>query len=37
MRTLAITLPVPSIAGLQLEHLSIGADSGYVLMSGEIH
>jgi hypothetical protein len=34
---LLITLPVPSVAGIQLEHLSIGADSGYVMMSGEIH
>jgi Glucodextranase, domain B len=34
---LLITLPVPSVAGIQLEHLSIGADSGYVMMSGQIH
>jgi hypothetical protein len=33
---LLITLPVPSVAGIQLEHLSIGADSGYVVMSGQI-
>jgi len=34
---LLITLPVPSVAGIQLEQLSIGADSGYVMMSGQIH
>ncbi|HET7505551.1 MAG TPA: hypothetical protein VFK02_31240 [Kofleriaceae bacterium] len=34
---LLITLPVPAIAGIQLEQLSIGADSGYVMMSGQIH
>ncbi|TMQ07958.1 MAG: hypothetical protein E6J91_34385 [Deltaproteobacteria bacterium] len=34
---LLITLPVPSVAGIQLEHLSIGADSGYVMVSGQIH
>jgi hypothetical protein len=33
---LLITLPVVSVAGIQLEHLSIGADSGYVMMSGQI-
>ena len=37
LRQLLITLPVPSVAGIQLEHLSIGADSGYVMMSGQIH
>ena len=36
LRQLLITLPVPSVAGIQLEHLSIGADSGYVVMSGQI-
>jgi len=34
---LLITLPVPAVAGIQLENLSIGADSGYVVMSGQIH
>jgi hypothetical protein len=34
---LLITLPVPSVAGIQLENLSIGADSGYVMMTGQIH
>lgn len=37
LRQLLITLPVPSVAGIQLEQLSIGADSGYVMMTGEIH
>jgi hypothetical protein len=37
LRKLLITLPVPSVAGIQLEHLSVGADSGYVMMSGQIH
>lgn len=36
LRQLLITLPVPSVAGIQLEHLSIGTDSGYVMMSGQI-
>lgn len=33
---LLITLPVPSVAGIQLEHLAIGADSGYVMVTGQI-
>jgi hypothetical protein len=33
---LLIELPVPSVAGIQLEQLSIGADSGYVMVSGQI-
>ena len=32
-----ITVPLPSVAGVSLDHLSMHADSGYVLMSGEIH
>jgi hypothetical protein len=36
LNQLLITVPVPSVAGIQLEHLSIGADSGYVVMSGQI-
>jgi len=31
-----ITLPLPSFAGIQLEHLAIGTDSGYVMVSGQI-
>jgi hypothetical protein len=37
LKQLLIKLPVPSIAGIQLEHVSIGADHGYVMVSGEIH
>jgi hypothetical protein len=37
LRQLLITLPIPSVAGIQLEQLSIGADSGYVMMSRQIH
>jgi len=37
LKQLLITLPIPSIAGIQLEHLAIGADSGYIMVSGEIH
>jgi hypothetical protein len=37
LKQLLITLPVPSIAGIQLEHVSIGADNGYVMVSGEVH
>jgi hypothetical protein len=33
---LLITIPVPSVAGIQLDHLSIGADSGYVMVTGQI-
>jgi len=33
---LLIKLPIPSLAGIQLENVSIGADRGYVLVSGEI-
>jgi len=33
---LLITIPVPAIAGIQLTNLSLGADSGYVMVSGQI-
>lgn len=33
---LLITIPVPAIAGIQLKNLSLGADSGYVMVSGQI-
>ena len=32
-----ITVPVPSVAGVSLDNLSLRADSGYVLVSGQIH
>jgi hypothetical protein len=33
---LLIKLPIPSFEGIQLENVSIGADGGYVVMSGQI-
>lgn len=33
---LLVAIPVPSLAGLQLSNLSIGADDGYVMVSGEL-
>ncbi|HEX4421418.1 MAG TPA: hypothetical protein VH165_26060 [Kofleriaceae bacterium] len=33
---LLITLPVPSLEGIQLQNVSVGADSGYIVMSGQI-
>jgi hypothetical protein len=32
-----ITVPVPSVAGLSLDNLSLHGDSGYVVVSGQIH
>lgn len=32
-----ITVPVPSVAGVSLDHLSLHGDSGYVVVAGQIH
>jgi hypothetical protein len=32
-----ITVPVPSVAGVSLDNLAQRADSGYVLVSGQVH
>lgn len=32
-----VTVPVPSIAGLTLDNLSLRGDSGYIVAGGEIH
>jgi hypothetical protein len=32
-----ITVPVPSVAGVTLDNLALRADSGYVLVSGQVH
>jgi len=32
-----ITVPVPSVAGVSLDRLALHADSGYVVVSGQIH
>ncbi len=32
-----ITVPVPSVAGVSLDNLSLRADSGYVMVSGDVH
>jgi hypothetical protein len=32
-----ITVPVPSVAGVSLDNLSVRGDSGYVVVSGQIH
>ncbi|HEX5062193.1 MAG TPA: hypothetical protein VFV99_22640 [Kofleriaceae bacterium] len=32
-----ITVPVPSVAGVSLDNLALRADSGYVVVSGQIH
>ncbi len=32
-----VTVPVPSVAGVSLDNLTMHADSGYVMMSGDIH
>ncbi|MEO8698967.1 MAG: hypothetical protein ABI867_02955 [Kofleriaceae bacterium] len=32
-----ITVPVPAVAGVTLDNLALKADSGYVLVSGEVH
>ncbi len=37
LKQFMITLPVPSVAGVTLDNLSLHTDSGYVLVSGEVH
>ena len=32
-----ITVPVPTVAGVALDNLSLRADSGYVMISGDVH
>ncbi len=32
-----ITVPVPTVAGVTLDNLSLRADSGYVMVSGQVH
>ncbi len=32
-----ITVPVPSVAGVKLDSLALRADSGYVVVSGQVH
>ena len=32
-----ISVPLPSVAGVQLDNLALRADSGYVVVSGKIH
>lgn len=33
---LLVSVPVPAVAGLQLQNLAIGSDDGYVVLSGQI-
>jgi hypothetical protein len=37
LRQFLITVPVPAVAGVQLENLQMHADSGYIMASGDIH
>lgn len=37
MNEFMIKVPVPSVAGVTVDHLGVRADSGYVMMSGELH
>jgi hypothetical protein len=32
-----VTLPIPSVAGVTLDNIELRADSGYVLVSGNVH
>jgi hypothetical protein len=32
-----ITVPLPSVAGVSLDNLALRADSGYVMVSGQVH
>lgn len=32
-----VTVPIPSVAGVSLDNLALRADSGYVLVSGNVH
>ena len=37
LKQFLITVPVPSVAGVSLDNLSLRGDSGYVVMSGQVH
>jgi len=37
LKQILVTVPVPSVAGVTLDNLSLHADSGYVLVAGEVH
>jgi len=32
-----VTVPVPAVAGVTLDNLSLHSDSGYVLVAGDVH
>ena len=37
LKKVLIKVPVPSVAGVTLDNLSLRADSGYVVASGQVH
>jgi hypothetical protein len=37
LQQLLVTVPVPQVAGMTLDNLSLHADHGYVLVAGDIH
>jgi len=37
LKQFLITLPMPSIAGVTLDNLTLHADSGYILFAGDVH
>jgi hypothetical protein len=37
LQQVLVTVPVPSVAGVTLDNLSLHSDSGYVLVAGDVH
>jgi len=37
LKQFLVTVPVPSVAGVTLDNLSLHADSGYVFVAGDVH
>jgi hypothetical protein len=37
LQQVLVTVPVPSVAGVTLDNLSLRSDSGYVLVAGDVH
>ena len=37
LKKFLITVPVPAVAGVSLDNLALRADSGYVMVSGQVH
>ncbi len=37
LRQFLVTVPLPAVAGVSFDSMAVRADSGYVVLSGELH